>query len=924
MNEKRQTGFSQNAECDDSRLGVLLHGTETSSRFRETSRHLETCQACQARLVTLAADQEEWKQLQQSLNMTSEEQMLEAEAKKRASDWCESSSSSFVWDDQMACEMLQPPTHPELLGRLGRYEIESVVGSGGMGVVFKGFDSELNRPVAVKVLAPHLSRSGAARARFAREGRAAAAIVHEHVTAIHNVEVDEKSPFLVMQYVAGRSLQARVDEGGPLRVREILRIALQTARGLAAAHEQGIVHRDVKPSNVILENGVERALLTDFGLARAADDASMTQSGCHPGTPHYMSPEQARGEAIDHRSDLFSLGSLIYFMCTGHSPFRAENTMGVLHRINHDPPRSLRSINPDIPEWLESIVFRLLEKNRGDRFGTADEVAHGLQQWLSHLQTPESSAPPPMPRAAMDRSSGLTSGSFRSGRISRWVAATATLGLLGWLGFVVVIESGKGTLRIETNGDVEVPVRILRGDEVVDTLTVTESGTSTRLRAGKYELEIAGQVDNYVIDKHSVSLQRGGLWIANVTMRHGDGRRVDDSFTLPQIEGDRPEKLLALGSSSFENAGRYLLESIFESGSRENDFRTVQVHFLGPRGLMVSDDPRAANRAVFFMLPHRVNYGYERKIPLAFHDTTDRYSGSLRIFPPNQMSRQHLIHNALQIQVTDEDLKQLRDGIRVTKVTYLPLSEGGALKLGIKVISSHQLSAGVDVVVEARKRGTPLSILMLSDESGESFFDASEYVDLDFDRVMEDAQRIEAVRSATQAHSSDDANDLGTSAKSKSGQRLSDAIPPPQDGEVLDALQKEHELKDGELTDLFETHRDSFRILRERISASVGPERVFPLFGRAQQVTSVWKCTVHFDETTHSTWPIPHSITRNGVKATVKLTEYHLRLRDGSLVELPPQKELPTEKEQATNDPVPDDMDRTTSIEQPPGRLQSE
>jgi serine/threonine protein kinase len=147
-----------------------------------------------------------------------------------------------------------------------------------------------------------------------------------------------------------------VDREGWLTLPEILRIGLQTAAGLAAAHAQGLVHRDVKPSNILLEKGIERALLTDFGLARASDDASVTLTGYHPGTPRYMSPEQARGEAVDARSDLFSLGSVLYAMCTGRPPFRAETTFGTLRKITDSEPPLVREINPAIPQWLERCV----------------------------------------------------------------------------------------------------------------------------------------------------------------------------------------------------------------------------------------------------------------------------------------------------------------------------------------------------------------------------------------------------------------------------------------------------------------------------------------------------------------------------------------------------------------------------------------
>src|SRR5262249_42963578 len=149
----------------------------------------------------------------------------------------------------------------------------------------------------------------------------------------------------VMQYVAGRSLQERIDRDGPLELEAILRIGMQAAAGLAAAHAQGLVHRDVKPANILLENGIERVKITDFGLARAVDDASMTQSGVVAGTPQYMAPEQARAESVDHRADLFSLGSVIYAMCTGRSPFRAETTVAVLKRVCDDTPRPIREVN---------------------------------------------------------------------------------------------------------------------------------------------------------------------------------------------------------------------------------------------------------------------------------------------------------------------------------------------------------------------------------------------------------------------------------------------------------------------------------------------------------------------------------------------------------------------------------------------------
>ena len=184
-------------------------------------------------------------------------------------------------------EFLTPSDWPDSLGRLGAYEIKGMLGRGGMGVVLKAFDPVLRRNVAVKVLSAALAGSGAARQRFLREARAAAAVVHPHVVAVYAVDDTARLPFLVMEYVPGRSLQERLDKLGPLSLAEVLRIGMQTAAGLASAHAQGLVHRDVKPANILLEDGVERVRLTDFGLARAAVEASLTRSGVVAGTPHY-------------------------------------------------------------------------------------------------------------------------------------------------------------------------------------------------------------------------------------------------------------------------------------------------------------------------------------------------------------------------------------------------------------------------------------------------------------------------------------------------------------------------------------------------------------------------------------------------------------------------------------------------------------
>lgn len=383
---------------DDEQLHALLWAEEDSGEFRAAAAHVANCQACRLRLEQLSGSREIDEELHDMLSSYPWDSVGPSRGPDSPGQAGTEPAASTTESD---LDFLSPPSHPELLGRLGRYEIERVVGRGGMGIVLKANDTELNRPVAVKVLARHLAHSGAARQRFSRESRAAAAVVHEHVVAIHNVEAEGDVPFLVMQFVAGESLQARVERDGPLDAREILRIAIQTASGLAAAHEQGVVHRDIKPANILLEHDVERVLLTDFGLARTVDDASLTQTGVITGTPHYMSPEQANGQPTDHRTDLFSLGSVLYFMATGHPPFRAERAMGVLNRICHHRQTSLWKANHDLPDELSVLVDRLLEKQPSKRISSAEATREQLVRLLAQIQQPKPSVLRHFRRATM-------------------------------------------------------------------------------------------------------------------------------------------------------------------------------------------------------------------------------------------------------------------------------------------------------------------------------------------------------------------------------------------------------------------------------------------------------------------------------------------------------------------------------------------
>ena len=408
------------SQCPDAAaLAGFLNRSAPDADQRALSAHIESCGRCQRQLDTLAGNPNWLKSLG-----AADGNVVAAVLGGSSTEAAETAATTSVPNDPELQNLLTnlrgspPPTptqdatsleasesdeitfltpadQPGYLGKLGPYNIIEVVGRGGFGVVLKAHDPALDRIVAVKVLLPILATSPAARRRFVREARAAAAVSHEHVVTIHAVDEDPASglPYLVMQFVSGRSLESRIRSTGPLRLEEVLRIAMQTASGLAAAHAQGLVHRDIKPANIMLENGVERVKITDFGLARAADDAGVTLTGHVSGTPNYMAPEQARGERVDHHADLFALGCVMYAMSTGNPPFSASTPLSALRKVCEEQPRPARQINEEVPDWLERIISHLMEKDPALRPQSARDVADLLAARLAEVQYPSQRSP---------------------------------------------------------------------------------------------------------------------------------------------------------------------------------------------------------------------------------------------------------------------------------------------------------------------------------------------------------------------------------------------------------------------------------------------------------------------------------------------------------------------------------------------------
>ena len=275
---------------------------------------------------------------------------------------------------------LSPPLEPDEVGRLAHYRVRKVLGQGGMGVVLLAEDTQLQRPVALKVIRPEIGQSAANRLRFLREARAMAQVRSDHVVTVHQVGQVDDVCYLAMELLEGEPLDLWLEHAGVPPVGEVLRIGRETAQALAAAHARGLVHRDVKPANIWLEVPARRVKLLDFGLARPqAEDSGLTDPGMVVGTPMYMAPEQAYGEPLDGRADLFSLGCVLYRMATGRPPFEGKTTLALLSAVTTLTPPPPDQLNPAIPPALADLLGRLLAKRPADRPGSAEAVVQELQ-----------------------------------------------------------------------------------------------------------------------------------------------------------------------------------------------------------------------------------------------------------------------------------------------------------------------------------------------------------------------------------------------------------------------------------------------------------------------------------------------------------------------------------------------------------------
>ena len=268
-----------------------------------------------------------------------------------------------------------------------KYRIIEVLGRGGMGIVYKAEDMKLKRNVALKFLPPELIQNEEAKERFVIEAQSAAALSHPNICTIHEINEEEERSFIAMEYVEGKSLAEKIEEG-PLEIEEALDISVQVAEGLQEAHKKGIIHRDIKSANIMVSDKGQ-AKIMDFGLAKVKGGTLLTREGRTLGTVAYMSPEQARGGEIDHRSDIWSLGVVIYEMLSGQLPFKGDHVASILYSAAHDEPKRLKEIKPEIPSEVEQIIGRALKKKPESRYSSAAEMLKDLKAYLTSLRAPE-------------------------------------------------------------------------------------------------------------------------------------------------------------------------------------------------------------------------------------------------------------------------------------------------------------------------------------------------------------------------------------------------------------------------------------------------------------------------------------------------------------------------------------------------------
>jgi serine/threonine-protein kinase len=391
----------------------------------------------------------------------------------------------------------------------GDYRIESLLGRGGMGTVFLATHERLARKVALKLIAAELASDTTFRRRFLDESQLAASLDHPNVIPIYDADEVDGVLYLAMRYVSGPSLQALVRERGPLPPGETLRIAEQIGGALDAAHETGLIHRDVKPANILVAEPGDHAYLCDFGLAKRTSSEGVTRTGSFLGTVDYCPPEQIEGRRLDGRSDVYSFGCVLFHCLTGRVPYERDSDFAVLEAHLRDPPPSLAAIDPELPAALDGVIATAAAKDPGDRYGAAVELAAAFRGALD----PEATRAAPPVRAPSEAETRL----LPRRRSRRWLAAVLAAAVLAVVGAAVFALRGSGGDPDAQDAAEAAQLRTFvdRVENVLEQSTAGRDEITAAVQAGfdcSLEPRAAGQRIASVADnRESILLQLGSL-----------------------------------------------------------------------------------------------------------------------------------------------------------------------------------------------------------------------------------------------------------------------------------------------------------------------------------------------------------------------------------------------------------------------------
>ena len=577
--------------------------------------------------------------------------------------------------------LLPPSNNDESIGRVASYEITRLLGAGSTGIVYEAYDPSLNRKVALKILRPSLG--DAARERFMNEARAAAAISHPNVITIYQVGEEEQLAFIAMELTDGQTLEARLNDVAFIPEDEVRNTATQVAQGLAAAHRSGLIHRDIKPANIWLKAEDGQAVILDFGLARIADDdPQMTATGMLAGTPNFMSPEQTRGLELDGRSDLFSLGCLMYRASTGKLPFGSTGILATLQSIQHDQPRAPKLLNPHLSDDFSDLMMGLLEKQPPNRPANADQLVRALQS--DRKQWPFVVANYGEPSKAASSATVSANSSTKSSGFKHWVtAALLVIGLGGvsWMFAPQIfrIATDQGELVIDAK-DEAVEVGVLQGGKLVRVID-TKTDQSIDIKSGEYELIIKETKNGLRLSSDRVVLTRGGRIVVSVGRSDSALKaEVADAspvgkFTENEVAVMNNLRLVALSLLNYETT-KQRLPAIGNRNGPGNLLLSWRVHLLPYLGHQELYDEFRRDEP--WDSPHNVDL--LARMPDVYSDPTNprlNWSGKTRILAP--CSHGMLMDFSRKISDEESKMSHMIDGPNQT-MALLQVSEERALE----------------------------------------------------------------------------------------------------------------------------------------------------------------------------------------------------------------------------------------------------